>query len=455
MTLEEKQEKLRKSAGLSIASERIRQNMSQKDLADKIGTQRSNVSRMENGAQNISLDLYAKIQYVLGNAVELEVREDQTLYDNREYSLKLYDEELVQFSCWRDVGLRVQINRINEDRKNLMPPDLELTEEGLIKWMDKRIVPKNREFVGEILATLNLDRGDIKGIIDVCKGLSLNDSYWIVPTAASLKYRDYNLYENDFAEILSLVAYTGRPYSDKKITTSPELTTNGMLRKAWRNLGLDGIYLYKGGTQDYANAGNEPFSEFYAAQVAKVMGLNAIDYELIRWKGILTSRCKLFTNKDVAYVPIGRIVKTGGIKACLDFYKQLGDEFYDQLCSMLVFDAVILNSDRHFGNFGLLRDNKTGEYIAPAPIFDNGNGLMCYAMKSDFEDIDKYIKGLDTPYGMSFDDMAKMVCGKKQKAQLKKLLGFKFTQSDVENLPTWRLEALEEIIQKRVKKLLR
>lgn len=39
---------------------------------------------------------------------------------------------------------------------------------------------------------------------------------------------------------------------------------------------------------------------------------------------------------------------------------------------MLVFDAVILNEDRHFGNFGLLVDSHTNKIIAPAPIFDNG-----------------------------------------------------------------------------------
>lgn len=46
---------------------------------------------------------------------------------------------------------------------------------------------------------------------------------------------------------------------------------------------------------------------------------------------------------------------------------------------MLVFDAVILNEDRHFGNFGLLVDSHTNKIIAPAPIFDNGYSLLCYA----------------------------------------------------------------------------
>ena len=77
------------------------------------------------------------------------------------------------------------------------------------------------------------------------------------------------------------------------------------------------------------------------------------------------------------------------------------------------------------------------------------------AMLSDFENIDAYIKTRNTPYGLSFENMAKMVCGKRQKAQLRKLINFKFKQSDLVNLPNWRLQAIEEIIQNRVNKLLK
>ena len=49
------------------------------------------------------------------------------------------------------------------------------------------------------------------------------------------------------------------------------------------------------------------------------------------------------------------------------------------ICSMLVFDALIYNEDRHFGNFGVLRDNHSGNIIAPAPIFDNGLSLQSKA----------------------------------------------------------------------------
>lgn len=66
---------------------------------------------------------------------------------------------------------------------------------------------------------------------------------------------------------------------------------------------------------------------------------------------------------------------------------------------MLVFDAVIYNEDRHFGNFGVLRDNRTGKVIGPTPIFDNGLSLFNYAMSDDLEFLEEYAKNRSNPYG--------------------------------------------------------
>ena len=445
----------RKKATEILSVYRKQKGMTQEELANIIGTTKSGISRVESGEQNITLDLYYSIADALDRSPNVLMEEAEEYHaEPFRYSLRLFDEELVTFTLKRDIGLTASIEEVNEGKKELFPLDLELTDDGIVRWLEHRSIPKNRAFVGEILTSLGLDVNDLKGLVDVGKALSLNDSYWVVPQGFPGKFDDYDLYDNDFSNILSLVAYTGIDRKVRGLDSSPELTTGGMLRKAWRFKGDKGIWLYKGGTEDFANAGNEPYSEFYACQVAEKMGLNAVHYELENWKGILASKCKLFTDKDLSYIPIGRIVRTGGIKACLDYYKELGTPFYDQLCSMLVFDTVVLNEDRHFGNFGLLRYNRTGKIVAPAPIFDNGNSLLCYAMKSDFDDIDDYIAKRNNPYNMPFYDVAKMVMGPKQKEQLRKLINFKFTESDLCNLPTWRLKALEKIIQERVTVLL-
>lgn len=79
---------------------------------------------------------------------------------------------------------------------------------------------------------------------------------------------------------------------------------------------------------------------------------------------------------------------------------------------MLVFDSLIYNEDRHFGNFGVLRDNSTGKVIEPAPIFDNGISLFNYAMPDDFKNIEEYAKTRMSAYNIDFDEIFLSVAGK-------------------------------------------
>ena len=42
---------------------------------------------------------------------------------------------------------------------------------------------------------------------------------------------------------------------------------------------------------------------------------------------------------------------------------------------MLVLDFLIVNTDRHFNNFGAVRNADTLEWIGSAPIFDSGTSM--------------------------------------------------------------------------------
>ena len=443
----------RRQVARILQTARWAEELSQDEIAARLGTKKSSISRIESGAQNLTVDYVSDYARALGKEAVLVLRDAPVEYSDRaEYELRLYDEVLLRFTMSRHPKFNIRIVWVNEARRYMLPLDLEVTPAGLEDWLRHRAIPKNREMVGRILGALELDLTDIKGIIDICFGLSLNDSYWVTQTAFEGTFSEYNLYENEFSHALSLIAYTGGDYdAARNFRSSPELTTGGMLRKAWRFFGPDDIWLYKGGTFGYANTGNEPYSEFLACQVAEKMGINCVHYELEQWMGILASKCRLFTDIDTSYIPIGRIVRTGGIEACLEYYKGLGRNFYDQLVDMLVFDAVILNEDRHFGNFGILRDNHTGEIIAPAPVFDNGLSLLCYGMRSDFDRIQKYIDERTNPYGPEnqFIPLAKRLMEPRQRAMLRKLLNFRFEESDAANLPGWRTRALEEMIRGR------
>jgi hypothetical protein len=367
------------------------------------------------------------------------------------YILKQYDTELLSFDMKKDIdGVSAHILSVNYEHKSLLPLDLELSDHGLAKWLKRRTIPSNRAYVQNFLAKLGLNEKDTKGIIDFCKGLSLNDCYWVVEENFNGKFADNNLYDNRFSNVLSHIAFTGYgSFQKSSLRSSPEFTTNGMLAKCWRR--VDGkIVLYKSGTEGFANSGNEPYCEYYAYQVAEAMGINAVQYGLSKWKGRLCSTCELFTSKEYSFMPIGNIVKDGGIKAVIEYYKSLGDKYYDAFVDMIVFDDVILNTDRHFGNFGFMIDNRTNTICAPAPLFDHGLSLLTYAMDDDLQDWEAYAKTRVPATYSDFIELARQLMGHSQKEKLRKLINFKFKKHPRYNWPDSRLKTIALMLNNQV-----
>lgn len=60
---------------------------------------------------------------------------------------------------------------------------------------------------------------------------------------------------------------------------------------------------------------------------------------------------------------------------------------------MLTCDLILANTDRHYRNFGLIRDCETLEYTRVAPLFDSGHSLWCTTqvleLPSDYEYVAK------------------------------------------------------------------
>lgn len=374
------------------------------------------------------------------------------------FVLKQYDTPLLRFDASMDgIDPEIEILWHDSQREQFLPLDLELSPEGLGRWLRRRTIPKNRAYVHALLAKCGLNLNRPMSIIKVCKGLSLNDCYWVVEDGDSGTFAKNNLYENPFSNALATLAFTGYGSSLRSsLCSSPEFTTNGMLPKCWRR--VDGkVTLYKGGTVGASNTGYEPYSEYYAAQVAAAMGVNAIRYSLSRWKGVLCSTCELFTGIDVGYLPVGRLVTQGGLPAVRDYCEKLGKPFVDALCEMLVFDAVICNVDRHYGNFGFLIDSRSNRIAAPAPLFDHGNSLFNFAGADCWEqerELEEYIQTLMPCVYDDFIGTARNALNPKLRQGLRGLLDFRFKKHSRYNLPEKRLRMIESQIQKRARMVL-
>ena len=360
--------------------------------------------------------------------------------------LRHRDRELLRFEWVEPQGVRVV--SVNEAERRFLPLEMHdvANDETLWTWLTRRTVPRNRRNIEELMARIGLSSRNVKGIIELCRGLSLNDVYWVVPDGCEDSWKDFNLYENDFSNAIAQMAFSGvGPDFREQRTSSPEFTTNGMLAKCWRR--IDGnVLLYKSGTEGASNTGFEPYSEFYASQIAEAMGLGHVAYGLSRFKGRLCSTCPLFTSDRYGYVPAGRVMSRD--EALAD--PRFADIFF--------FDAVIFNTDRHMGNFGYLVDNDTNEIVGAAPIFDNGYGLFSLALDrrgdshDEFCDLRKfvsrvnpalYVTWLGFPGGLT----------KKMKERLDGLRGFRIKRHPRYNLPVRRIEAIEDFTQKRIREI--
>ena len=125
---------------------------------------------------------------------------------------------------------------------------------------------------------------------------------------------------------------------------------------------------------------------------------------------------------------------------------------------MLVFDAVICNTDRHFGNFGFLVDNRTNKIVSPAPLFDHGNSLFNFAGKEGFQSPESLQEYADTLMPYVYDDFigtAKSVMTERNRKQVRHLLDFRFKRHSRYNLPKEQLMLIEKQIHRRANLLLR
>lgn len=119
----------------------------------------------------------------------------------------------------------------------------------------------------------------------------------------------------------------------------------------------------------------------------------------------------------------------------------------------MIFDGIICNQDRHFGNFGYLINNNTGDFIKPAPIFDNGMSLLYRGAAVDLANPLPYIKGSGGEGVMGrFDDRIWDFIEKRHLPFLRKLTTFKFQNHPKYPISEKTIALLSKFINKRAQR---
>lgn len=299
---------------------------------------------------------------------------------------------------------------------------------------------------------MGLSANDRSGILAMSRGLSLNDSYWPAPEGSTETFAECNLYENGFSSVLAVVAYTGVASDQRGLPpTTPELTTNGNLRKAWR-IEFDGVRrLCKGSSDDHGEFGGAR-AEFLASQVAEAMGIDAVRYGLTHWDSAAVDACcacDCFCAPDVSYVPQELAFGQSSHMAAVKSYLRWRMEKFEDYASIMVFDALVYNTDRHLTNFGVLRESRTGESLGMVPVFNSGRSLFfnhSFDQVGTFEDEAQFV--LSSWPQVTFGEQAARLIGPRQIEELEALAAFKFQSSEEVPFPEEFLVRLSGFIRR-------
>lgn len=317
-------------------------------------------------------------------------------------------------------------------------------------WLENRPAAKHRAHINALIKELGCDTKT--GLIDMTRCVATTDSFWVKRENDPLKWKNVSLYQNEFDELLSQIAYDGRGLYGKKFSsTTGEFSISGEYGKCLvRVPDSKKIELIKHGSEGFSNAGNEPYSEVLAQQVAEQMNYPHAEYRLTKYRGKLASVCPLFTTDNIGLISVDQCFNhTPDIDEIRNYYHKLG--FEKEFNQMLIFDALTLNSDRHLGNLGFLINNDDGKILSPAPLFDHNLSFMPLLARP--EDYDRVYSEQTPVLYNDFVSAAKDSLSSEEQAKLIKLKSYDL-QDPGYGFPSWKLKADNQMLHQQIDEIL-
>jgi hypothetical protein len=275
---------------------------------------------------------------------------------------------------------------------------------ALNEWLKSRTIPTHRQNFKE-LEYYKLGRCFNKKIVMKSYGLSFSDHYWLNPINNPLKWEGINFFDNPYSEDVGDIITENPKWSELKPFdntldrkdidfVSPDNTTDGWLIKRWKT--IDGKhYLIKNGHKPFVQ---EPSNEAVASLIAKRLGIPHVPYTVIVKNGIPYSVCENLVTAETELVTAYQIYKTESLNQKDDSYEHfmkrcqaLGiPDVQINIDKMIVFDMIISNKDRHYLNFGAIKNADTLQWQGIAPMFDNGSSFW-YRILTEHINVDESI----------------------------------------------------------------
>lgn len=300
---------------------------------------------------------------------------------NKEYILKHKNIPVISFQMDDETyesGMITEIHNIDhlpfgEQRRNTK----ESIATYLNRWINFRGIPQSREDFGDISLLNKINNG--KQLSMGSYGLNLTDHYWVHKKDKNYMWENFNFFDNSYKDNFEMKSEYYN-IADKVSIYNPNVSVDGTLVKCWNNEN-NGHQLWKKGR---GLTKQEPYNEVIASKIMDLFNIDHIPYTLSKLSnGSPVSKCPCVIDKDTEYINADYILfdekLTGGnlyisyVNNCKNKGIKNAKERIDEMAAI---DFLIGNTDRHYGNFGIIRDVNNLNWIKIFPIFDNGNSLF-------------------------------------------------------------------------------
>ena len=256
-------------------------------------------------------------------------------------------------------------------------------------WWRHRAIPASRAQIGRLLENLQLESTLV--LAEKSFGLSLSDCYWINDQADSKEWAAINFFDNEFSDDLGFLTLgqdsagssPDSPDYGSINLSSPNSTLGGDLLKKWKI--IDGKrVLLKAGVGAF---NQEPYNEVAATALHErcLKPGEFTPYRLMKDGRRVYSACDNLLGPDEELVAAWDVIRNAkqpnnlsDMRFLVKRYTDLGlDEDYvlEQLAKMFACDFLLANRDRHYRNFGVVRNVETLKVTRIAPVFDTGSCL--------------------------------------------------------------------------------
>ncbi len=264
--------------------------------------------------------------------------------------------------------------------KSLIPAEMpylrDMTLKEINSWWNNRAIPDKRKELNTFLQESNCDNS--LQFMTKNLAISLSDCYWVCPISINLSWEQVNLYEN--TKRVTFSDNVGNEFSN-----NPNGSLNGSMDKEALFENNHWILKKHRETLFGEQCVNELFANLINSRQPNTP--DYVKYNLQLGEDRCNScTCDFFTDNNLEFITAYNFTASEKQNNSMSNYEQyinlcikygLNEQYIRNFMDyQTLLDFIITNTDRHYQNFGVLRNPDTLKIENLAPIFDCGNSMF-------------------------------------------------------------------------------